>query len=84
MCMLTYRTNVLFDEEYRDHLTLLSQMSRKTIGELIRDAVKKTYKIKKKALTANEKAYRAIRKITKGMNFSGIDYKALIEYGRKY
>jgi len=81
--MLTRRTNVLFDEA--DYVTLLmySRERNKTIGELVRQAVKKTYKVKK-TLTANEQAYRMIEKATKGLDFSGIDYKALINYGRKY
>ncbi len=81
--LLTRRTNVLLDEENYATLLMYSKDRGETIGELIRKAIKKTYKAKK-TLTANEKAYRAIRKITKGMDFSGIDYKALIEYGRKY
>ena len=82
--MLTKRTNVLFTEEDHLMLTDLARESNKTIGELVRSAVKKTYKSKKTKLTANEKAFRMIKKATKGLNFSGIDYKALINDGRKY
>lgn len=81
--MLTRRTNVLFDEADYATLLMYSRERNKTIGELVRQAVKKTYKVKK-TLTANEKAYRMIEKATKGLDFSGIDYKALINYGRKY
>lgn len=81
--MLTRRTNVLFDEADYATLLMFSRERNKTIGELVRQAVKKTYKVKK-TLTANEKAYRMIEKATKGLDFSGIDYKALINYGRKY
>ncbi|PIP57720.1 hypothetical protein COX03_01590, partial [Candidatus Woesebacteria bacterium CG22_combo_CG10-13_8_21_14_all_39_10] len=44
--MLTRRTNVLLEEE--DYLTLvyLSRREDKTIGELIRSAIVKTYKSK--------------------------------------
>lgn len=81
--MLTRRTNVLFDEADYATLLMFSRERNKTIGELVRQAVKKTYKVKK-TLTANEKAYRMIEKATKELDFSGIDYKALINYGRKY
>ncbi|MDP3994901.1 MAG: hypothetical protein Q8P91_03655 [bacterium] len=81
--MLTRRTNVLFDEADYANLLMHSRERNKTIGELVRQAVKKTYKVKK-TLTENEKAYRMIEKATKGLDFSGIDYKALINYGRKY
>ncbi len=81
--MLTKRTNVLFTEDDYLMLSELAKESKKTIGEVVRHAVRKTYKAKK-TLSANEKAFRMIEKATKGLDFSGIDYKALIEYGRKY
>ncbi|MEK7472536.1 MAG: hypothetical protein AAB625_00705 [Patescibacteria group bacterium] len=81
--LLTRRTNVLFDETDYATLLMYSQERGETIGELIRNAIKKTYKAKK-VLNANEKAYRMIRKATKGLDFTGIDYKELINYGRKY
>lgn len=81
--LLTRRTNVLFSEEDYLMLSKLTKNSNKTIGELVRHAVKKTYRHKKE-LTANEKVFRKIAKITKGIDFSGIDYKALVNYGRKY
>ena len=82
--LLTRRTNVLFTEE--DYLTLssLAEQYNKTIGELVRRAVKKTYKITAQKMTANQEAFRLIAKATRGMNFTGLDYKALADYGRKY
>ncbi|MCX6705817.1 MAG: hypothetical protein NTV24_01780 [Candidatus Woesebacteria bacterium] len=83
--MLTRRTNVLLEEE--DYLTLvyLSHQEDKTIGELVRHAVKKTYKIKK--IDNREKIL--LKKIKEGWKFLKnpeipVDYKALVEYGRKY
>ncbi len=81
--LLTRRTNVLLDEESYAILSMCSQNEGKTLGELIRAAINKTYKAKK-ILNVNEKAYRMINKATKGLSFSGIDYKALINYGRKH
>jgi len=81
--LLTRRTNVLLDEASYATLLMYSQENGKTIGEVIRDSLRKTIKVKK-VLNANEKAYRMIRKATTGLNFSGIDYKELINYGRKY
>ena len=81
--LLTRRTNVLFDETDYATLLMYSQERGKTIGELVRNAVKKTYKVKK-TLNSNEKAFRMIGKAIKGLNFSGVDYKDLINYGRKY
>lgn len=82
--MLTKRTNVLLSDTDYAMLSMLSSQESKTMGELIRYAVQKTYKTTKKALTANEEAFREVKKLTKGMNFTGIDYKSLVNYGRKY
>ena len=81
--LLTRRTNVLLSEADYAMLSALARNSNKTMGELLRHAVKKTYKVKK-GLTSTQKAFKEIRKITRGMDFSGMDYRALINDGRKY
>lgn len=83
--LLTRRTNVLFSEEDYLMLSELTKVYNKTIGELVRHAVKKTYKPKKHANMNTE----LIKKIKKGWKFLRnpeipVDYKALVEYGRKY
>lgn len=83
--MLTYRTNVLFDEEDRLMLTSLSASSNKTIGQLIRHAVRKIYKTKKIKNNRRE----LVKLIKSGWKYLKhpeipIDYKALVEDGRKY
>ncbi len=80
--LLNRRTNVLFDEIDYTTLVRISKKEGKTIGELVRQAVRKTYKTRKK-LTDNEKAFRIIKKVTRGLDFSGINYKELINNGRK-
>lgn len=82
--LLTKRTNVLLDESDYATLLIYRQKEGKTLGELIRDAVRKVYKAPKKKLTVNEMALNKIAKITTGLDFSGIDYKELISDGRKY
>lgn len=84
--MLTRRTNVLLEEE--DYLTLayLSRQEDKTIGELIRSAVAKTYK-SKAGVGSAEKSLKSSIQSGWGLLVNPkkpIDYKALIEYGRKY
>lgn len=83
--MLTRRTNVLFDEADYATLLFMSREKNKTIGELVRHAVKKTYKVKK--IDNREKIL--LKKIKEGWKFLKnpeipVDYKALVEYGRKY
>jgi len=86
--MLTKRTNVLFTEEDHLMLTDLAKESNKTIGELVRHAVKKTYKAtKSKSKSKTNKGLEAaLKKSWKAVLHPEIpiDYKALIEYGRKY
>ena len=54
------------------------------MGELIREAILAKY-IKKGGYNKKRLGvFEELEKITKGMNFSGIDYKALVEDGRKY
>lgn len=84
--MLTRRTNVLLEEE--DYLTLayLSRQEDKTIGELIRSAVAKTYKSKAGAGSAGKSLKSSIQN---GWGLlvnpkKSLDYKALIEYDRKF
>ena len=83
--MLTRRTNVLFDEADYANLLMHSRERNKTIGELVRQAVKRTYKVKK--MDNREKIL--LKKIKEGWKFLKnpeipVDYKALVEYGRKY
>lgn len=64
-------------------LLALSKESNKTIGYLVRHALKKTYKNK------NRSNKELVAMIKKGWTFLKnpeipIDYKAWIEYGRKY
>ena len=61
---------------------MLSRENKKTMGELIRNAVRKTYKVEEKG--SFEKSLERIRKLTKNVNTQGIDYRALVTEGRKY
>jgi len=81
---LTRRTNVLFSEADYLALKALSKAEGKTMGELIRKAV--TDKVNTKNNTKRlgvMKTLAEIEKLTKGVDFSGTDYKELVEYGRK-
>ncbi len=80
---LTKRTNVLLSEEDYAMLSALAKDSNKTIGYLIRHALKKTYKNK------NRSNKELVRMIKKGWTFLKnpeipVDYKGWIDYGRKY
>lgn len=90
--LLTKRTNVLLDET--DHATLLmySRLEGKTLGEVIRDSLKKTIKTKirkKLSSDSNNIDKDLIKRIKAGWKLLinpeiPMDYRSLIEDGRKY
>lgn len=81
--MLTKRTNVLFDEELWQLLVAYAHKRQTSVGELVRTAVRKVYV----SDTRQERIARACESILKHRPapFKGrIDYKELINYGRKW
>ena len=86
--MLTKRTNVLLEEADHQLLLRLAQQRRTTIGELIRQAVKTTYKqIPQK--TNQLEIQRRINRLKKAWTLLSspkipLNYRELVDYGRKY
>ena len=80
--MLTKRANILFEQELWDQMTQHAKKRNISVGELIRQAVEEKYlNDDKTERIRNAHAWiLKNRKIAKGK----IDYKALINYGRKY
>lgn len=81
--MLTKRTNILFDEELWRTLVQLAKLNNTSVGKLIRDAVEEKY-AKAADLEQRRQAFEAILKIRPKPVKGKIDYKALINAGRKY
>ena len=79
--MLTKRVNFLFEEETLQMLRERAAVEQESVGELVRRAVKKTYVGDNKQRKI-AKAIRDIRRIRKV--FKNIDYKELINAGRKF
>lgn len=81
--MLTHRTNLLLEE--MDYMTLsaLSRQTGSTVGELIRAAIRKQYK-RDDMIKNRKRILRSIERLSKQANTKGIDYRALINDGRKY
>ncbi len=85
--MLTQRTNVLFSPYEYSELLALTAKSGQTMGELIRQAVRKTYKIKapvQKKAGSFQETMRRIRQLTRDVNMSGVNYRDLVIEGRRY
>lgn len=82
MCMLNVRAQILFDETLWKTLHRLSKTKKTSISKLVRNAVEKTY-IKTEELETRRKAIEEIERIRP--HFKGkLDYKEMINYGRKY
>ncbi len=79
--LLNQRTNVLLNETDYKMLKALSQKNNQTIGELIRHAIAKTFQPQKKT---KAQLLKHLRELGKTANTKGINYKQLIEDGRKY
>ena len=80
---LTRRTNVLFSEADYLALKALSKAEGKTMGEIIRKAVEEKHFKKGGYNKKRVSLFKEIEELTKGVDFGGIDYKALVEDGRK-
>jgi len=81
VCMLNKRTNILFDENLWKILTTVASRRKTSVGRLIREAVAKIY-TSDEELEERKKAFEEILRIRK-VSKRRIDYKALINYGRK-
>ena len=81
--MLTKRTNLLFEEDLWLNLVTLAEQKKTSVGELVRQAVRLVYLDK----SVNQKRMAAWKKIleTRPRPYPGrIDYKELINHGRRY
>lgn len=81
MCMLNRRAQILFNKDLWGKLERKAKAQNSSIGELIRKAVEKDFE-QEKQLEQRKQAIDATlmgRIISKGK----IDYKDLINYGRK-
>ncbi|MEK9143569.1 MAG: hypothetical protein AAB481_03000 [Patescibacteria group bacterium] len=85
--MLTKRTHILFDEDTAFMLAALAREKATSVGNLVRHAIKKTYTdVRHTHRSKRQKAVRALLDLQKKFlgRFEGMDYRALIEDGRKY
>lgn len=83
--MLNKRTNLLLEKKDYSLLQIIAEKEGASVGELIRRAISKTYKQKAKSeAKAREKIVAEIFALRQKTKAKKINYKALIEYGRKY
>lgn len=80
--MLTKRTNILFNDDLWDLLTSVARKEKSSVGEVVRKAIIKVY-AEDNMVERKNKAFETIKKFRvkqKGV----MDYKTLINAGRKY
>lgn len=82
MCMLAKRTNILFEQETWDTLTVLAQAKAVSVAELIRKAIKMAY-LPEGEKMVKMKVFNSILNLRKRAK-DKINYKELIEDGRNY
>ncbi|MEA3355192.1 MAG: hypothetical protein U9Q63_01770 [Patescibacteria group bacterium] len=81
--MLTKRAQILFEPETWQLLQQVSSAKNISTSKLIRQTIAKTYHKKSTKLTS-EQLLSDIKKLGKQVNTKNINYKELINYGRKY
>lgn len=80
--MLQKRTNILFDQELWEQITLLAKSRKLFVGQLVKTAVKDQYALQDITIRKIKKACQAIESL-RPQKKGKLDYKALINYGRK-
>jgi len=80
--MLNIRTNLLIDDQMQATLDYLSKVKGVTKAEVIRELIRsvdKPVEVNTKLIALNN-----INRLRKQVNTKGINYRQLIEDGRKY
>ena len=81
--MLIKRAHILFDIQLWTILTTLAEARKTSVAKLVREAVAEKY-IREDELSARRKVIENILKHRPLPVKGKIDYKALINYGRRY
>lgn len=81
--MLSKRTNILFDDDLWELLTSVAKRQKTSVGDVVRNAIKKVYS-EENIIEKRKKIFDAIKRIRPKPYPGKIDYKELINYGRKY
>jgi len=80
--MLTKRTNILFDDFTWNTLKQVAVIENTSVGQLVRNAVKNTY-FKQQQTNSRQQLMSSIETLAKNVNTTRINYRKLINDGRK-
>lgn len=81
--MLTKRTNILFDEKLWKDVSSLAKKEKTSVGNIVRSAVRERVE-SEELLAKRRKALDEIERIRPKPFKGKIDYKELINAGRRY
>ncbi len=85
MSTLTYRTNVLLTKQEHELVSSLAEIQNKSINQVIRDAIASLQgKGHSYEAARRKRALDVLRESAKNIDTKGINYRELIEDGRKY
>ena len=82
MCMLNKRAQILLDKDMWEKLKRHAKRGKVSVSELVREAVKVVYSTNEE-IEQRRQVYEAILKMRSRAK-GKVNYKELINYGRKY
>jgi hypothetical protein len=78
------RTTITLEKDVHKRLKREALEKDLSLNDLLRNRVLSSLEEDKKTIAKRKKALKRIRELTKDIDFSGLDYKELVNYGRKY
>ena len=82
--MQMIRTTITLEKDVHKRLKREALEKDLSLNDLLRNRVLSSLEEDKKTIAKRKKALKRIRELTKDIDFSGLDYKELVNYGRKY
>lgn len=82
--MLNHRTNLLLNKEDYNLLSQLAEKTNRSIGSLIRHAIRVTYQDQKQHASDTSTLIRNIQQLTESLSVSSQDKAQWLHQGRKY
>lgn len=80
--MLNRKNNILLNEDDYTQLLELAEVKERSVGSLIRHALKQTYGLTNQE--SRKKILQNIARISQNANTKGVNYLKLIADGRRY
>ncbi|MBI2103623.1 hypothetical protein HYT59_01320 [Candidatus Woesebacteria bacterium] len=82
--MQTIRTTITLRKDIYKSLKNEALDKDKSLNELLNDKISTSLNVGKAEIAKRKKALKRIKEIAREIDFSGMDFKELVNYGRKY